>query len=60
MGPGNRDIPDAMFNEVGFKLPVDRCLNVEEDQGASDVKKESSRGEMPSWTYPVMQRISVQ
>ena len=60
----NHDKPKEAFSvEFRFKFLADRRLNVEENEGASDIEEKTSHGKVLSWTDPerkTASRISVQ
>ena len=57
MARRGQKIPDeTFFIEVGFERLIDRSLNIEEDEDASDIKEKGSDGEMLSWTDPAGER----
>ena len=49
----NLDTPEgAFFVKVSIKLLIDRSLDIEENEGTSDIEKKSSHGEVFSWADP--------
>ena len=48
-----RKIPREAFVKVGFELLIDRSLNIEESEGASNIEEKGPHGEILSWTCPI-------
>lgn len=53
-GLRNRNLPDeARFRELGYKIFINRSLDVEEHKGASNVEEKGSHAKTSSGTDPV-------
>jgi hypothetical protein len=55
--PGNRNTPEeTFFIKIRFKFHTDRSLDIEEDEGASDIEEKAPHREVLSGANPVRRR----
>jgi hypothetical protein len=54
---GNRNTPEeAFFIKIRFEFLIDRSLDIEEDEGTSDIEEKAPHREVLSGTNPVRRR----